>query len=115
LNQTLVRHLRSIHPNSLLKNRELKWVLKECAKGIVPDSIIFRKDKMGFTTPIGNFINNSAHHIREQITNSSFKHLYNFKKINFTAETKYSREIFGLIILDLWLNRYMKAQQKHGT
>jgi hypothetical protein len=27
--------------------------------------------------------------------------------MNFTAETKFSREVFGMLMLDLWLDRYM--------
>jgi hypothetical protein len=29
--------------------------------------------------------------------------------LNLTAETKFSREVFGLVMLDLWLNEYAAA------
>ena len=34
------------------------------------------------------------------------RHLYDLRRMNLTAETKFSREVFGLLLLYLWLNRY---------
>ena len=90
----------------MLFRSELKFLLRSVSGAYLPESILRRQDKMGFTTPIGTFINKSAHVIREQIVNSRFRHLYNLRGANFTADTKFSREVFGLLMLDLWLNRY---------
>jgi asparagine synthase (glutamine-hydrolysing) len=106
LHQKLVRHMQHLEPQSFLRNGDLKPLLRELACGLLPKSVIHRTDKMGFTTPIGSFVNKSSHLIREQISNSRFRHLYDMKKMNLTAETKFSREVFGLLVLDLWLNRY---------
>jgi len=106
LHQKLVRQVQKVSSPSLIRNGELKPLLREIAEPYLPSSVIHRKDKMGFTTPIGIFVNHSAHQIREQITNSRFRDFYKLKHFNFTAENKYSREVFGLLILDLWLNRY---------
>jgi asparagine synthase (glutamine-hydrolysing) len=106
LHQKFVRHLQRISSPGLIDNGELKPLLRKIALHYLPDSVIHRKDKMGFTTPVGTFVNKSAHRIREQIENSRFRDFYRLKKVNFTAETKYSREVFGLLLLDLWLNRY---------
>lgn len=106
LHQKLVRHIQQVDPRGLLPNEDLKPVLREIATGILPKSVIHRTDKMGFTTPIGDFVNHSAHRIREQITSSPFRDLYDLRRMHFTAENKFSREVFGLLMLDLWLNRY---------
>lgn len=106
LHQSLVRHVLRIKPEDLIRNDQLKFLLKRAAETVLPASIIRRTDKMGFTTPIGTFINNSADVVREQITGSKFSSFYNLKPVRFTAETKFSREVFGLLMLDLWLNRY---------
>lgn len=106
LHQRIVRRVQRLESTAFLRKDELKPLLKEIASGIIPDAVIHRKDKMGFTTPIGTFVNRSAHQIREQIMSSKYLGHYNLKKVNFTAETKYSREVFGLLLLDLWLNRY---------
>ncbi|MBA3672495.1 MAG: asparagine synthase (glutamine-hydrolyzing) [Gemmatimonadaceae bacterium] len=107
LHQKFVRHLNAVRPTDLLaEGGELKPRLREIGAGILPRSVLHRTDKMGFTTPIGSFVNHSAGRIREYITSSPFRHLYDLRKLNLTAETKFSREVFGLLMLDLWLNEY---------
>ncbi len=106
LHQKLVRHMRGVESKAFLRNGDLKGLLRELAAGRLPRSVIQRTDKMGFTTPIGSFVNRCSHLIREQLTSSSFRDHYDLRRMSFTAETKFSREVFGLLMLDLWLNRY---------
>lgn len=100
LHQKFVRHVVSLDPRQHVR----KSVLKEIARGILPDSVIDRSDKMGFTTPIGTMVNANIHKIREMLTASRFRHLYNLGPLH--AATKFSREVFGLVLLDCWLRRY---------
>jgi asparagine synthase (glutamine-hydrolysing) len=106
LHQRFMRHVNSADTSMLLRNGELKPVLRDIGKGLLPKSVLHRTDKMGFTTPVGTFVNKSSGLIREQITNSRFRDFYDLRKMNLTAESKFSREVFGLLMLDLWLNRY---------
>ena len=106
LHQRLLRHLQNANLGEFLPDGDLKLLLRKMAHGHIPDSVIYRKDKMGFTTPIGTFVNKSADRIRERIMDSRFRDHYDLKKARFTAESKFSREVFGLLMLDIWLNRY---------
>jgi asparagine synthase (glutamine-hydrolysing) len=106
LHQAFVRHVLKVDSRDLLQNGELKYLLRRIATGVLPDSVIHRQDKMGFTTPIGTFVNRSSTLIRERIVSSKFRDHYDLRKMNLTAETKFSRETFGLLMLDLWLNKY---------
>ncbi len=106
LHQQLARHLLAVDPRILLRNGELKSLMRRIAEPFLPRSILRRTDKMGFTTPVGSFVNRSAHLVREQITGSRFAHLYDIEGKHLTADGKFSREVFGLLMLDLWLNRY---------
>jgi asparagine synthase (glutamine-hydrolysing) len=106
LHQRLVRHVLGVTTAGFIRNGALKPVLRTLANGRVPRSVIHRNDKMGFTTPIGTFVNRASHLIRERIMDSRFRHLYDLRRMKLTAETKFSREVFGLLMLDLWLNRY---------
>ena len=108
LHQRFVRHILQLDAKDMIQNGVLKGIGRELASGIVPAAITRRTDKMGFTTPIGSFVNRGSHRIREQILTSKFRHLYRLSGMNFTAETKFSREVFGLLLLDLWLNRYIQ-------
>jgi asparagine synthase (glutamine-hydrolysing) len=109
LHQEFVRHVRGARQDDLLAAKEVKSVLKRVAESALPMSVIRREDKMGFTTPIGTFVNKSAHLIREQVTDSPFREFYDLRRMHFHAETKFSRETFGLLMLDLWLNRYARS------
>ncbi|MEW5693624.1 MAG: asparagine synthase (glutamine-hydrolyzing) [Candidatus Hydrogenedentota bacterium] len=111
LNQEFVRNVFLIPAKKLYRRNNLKHYLKKMVNDLLPQDILGRKDKMGFTTPVGTFINNSVNEIREQIYYSKFRHLYNLNKINFTVENNYSREVFGLLMLDLWLNNYISTQK----
>jgi len=106
LHQELVRHVLQLEPSALFDGGELKPVLRRIADGLLPRAVTHRTDKMGFTTPVGTFVNSSAHRVREQIMSSRFRDMYRLDRMNFTAENKFSREVFGLLMLDLWLNRY---------
>lgn len=108
LHQKLVRHMLKLDSKALFNGGELKPVLRRLAEGALPKSVIHRTDKMGFTTPIGTFVNQSSHLIREQVTNSHFRDMYELRGMHFAAEDKFSREVFGLLMLDLWLNRYAR-------
>jgi len=109
LHQKFVRHIQRLNPASLLLNGELKPILRRLGGNILPKSVAHRQDKMGFTTPVGDFVNRSADHIREQIHNSPFRDMYELPKMNLRAENKFAREVFGLLMLDVWLNRYAKS------
>jgi asparagine synthase (glutamine-hydrolysing) len=111
LHQKFARHVMQLDPAALIQGTELKSVLKRIATGILPDGVIHRGDKMGFTTPIGVFVNQSAHRVREHLAESPFRDLYELRGMPLTAENKFSREVFGLLMLDLWLNRYARRQR----
>jgi asparagine synthase (glutamine-hydrolysing) len=109
LHQRLVRRVNTLDPRCLLDGGVLKPVLRRLAAGTVPEAVVNRTDKMGFTTPIGTFVNRSSAAIREQLEGSRFRDLYDLSRAPLTAEHKFSREVFGLLMLDLWLNRYAVA------
>jgi asparagine synthase (glutamine-hydrolysing) len=103
LHQRFVRHVARLHPDEHAGD---KPIMRRIARGVLPDDVIGRSDKMGFTTPVGTMINADAHRIREQLTSSRFRDLYDLRRMSFTADTKFSREVWGLVLLDSWLERY---------
>lgn len=106
LHQRFVRHVNALDPSLLFRGLELKWVLRRIAATMVPTPVLQRSDKMGFTTPVGVFVQRSSDLIREQIMNSPFRDLYDIRQVNLANQGKFSREVFGLLMLDLWLNQY---------
>lgn len=107
LNQRFVRQVNTLEASDLIRTVELKSVLRSVAEPFLPLTVVRRSDKMGFTTPIGVFVQRSSHLVREQLMNSPFADLYHIRTVNFAPQEKFSREVFGLLMLDLWLNRYV--------
>jgi asparagine synthase (glutamine-hydrolysing) len=107
LHQRFVRHVNGLSPSVLLGNVELKEVFRRIAEPLLPPAVTRRTDKMGFTTPIGTFVQHSADRIREQLTRSSFSDLYDLRRLHLGAQDKFSRQVFGLLMVDIWLNRYL--------
>ncbi len=106
LSQPFVRMVAQLDPRTLIGEVELKSLLRRIAEPLLPSAVVHRSDKMGFTTPIGTFVHESADRVREQLTTSPFRDLYDLTSLNFATQGKFSRQVFGLLMLDLWLNRY---------
>ena len=90
----------------LSPGRGLRLLPRDFADGILPKTVTYRTDKMGLTTPVETLVNHSSGPIREKLMNSRFRAFRDLKKMDLTAESRFSREVFGLLILDLRLNRY---------
>lgn len=106
LHQRFVRHVREVDPGVLIRNVDLKSTFREVAAPYLPRSVTHRQDKMGFTTPVGDFVRHSSHLIRTQLTTSPFRDLYQLRGLSLAPQDKFSRQVFGLLMMDLWLNRY---------
>jgi asparagine synthase (glutamine-hydrolysing) len=102
LHQRFVRKVMELDPSEL----QGKAVLRTIARGILPDNVIDRTDKMGFTVPVGTMINENASRIRETLSGSRFRDLFNLRRARYVAKSKWDREVFGLALLDAWLRRY---------
>jgi asparagine synthase (glutamine-hydrolysing) len=102
LHQKFVRRVLELEPNQMVD----KTVLRAIAVGVLPEAVRTRPDKLGFSVPIGPITDRNAATVREAISSSPFRDLYNVKRLSFTSESKWDRKIFGLIQLDCWLRRY---------
>ena len=109
LNQNFVRRITAAPTQAIFGNGPMKGLLQHLGAPYLPAAIGERTEKMGFTTPIGCFVQQSAGSINEQLRESPFRHLYKLPKGPLPAQKIYSREVFGLLMMDLWLNRYAVA------
>lgn len=51
LNYELVEFLFSLPPHFKIRNGWTKWLLRKSMEGVLPDAIVWRKDKVGFEPP----------------------------------------------------------------
>jgi asparagine synthase (glutamine-hydrolysing) len=102
-----------------VKGISTKFILKETFRGVVPDEILFRK-KTGFPVPYEKWLRNDMHEIVKEIlldSNSIRRGYFNsFELENILKENKlkgiYSKEIFSLLILELWHKTFLDSMQK---
>jgi asparagine synthase (glutamine-hydrolysing) len=89
-------------------NSETKNVFREAMRGLVPDVILDRKDKIGFETPEKIWLNKYKDKIKHQFENNNKKFLNiskSNKEIKFKLEKKYDYSTWRLINYSIWLNK----------
>lgn len=53
LDDELIDYVLSLPSTYKVKDGTLKWILRDAARGVVPDVVVDRKDKRGLPTPLG--------------------------------------------------------------
>jgi asparagine synthase (glutamine-hydrolysing) len=87
------------------KDGHLKHALKEAAKDALPPSIIDRRDKMGFPVPLGEWMNDELHDfLLDSFAGSTRPYLAPEFAVGelIEHEGKFSRNLWGLLSLELW-------------
>ena len=107
---TIPSHLK------IKKNSETKYILHKTMTGILPDEIVFRKDKLGHSVPMKNWIRESSivrELILDTLSESNIKRRgyfdYNFiQKLideHLRKVHNHSHRLWGLTVLELWLQK----------
>jgi len=117
LDHRLVEKTLSSDEGFIIRDGSTKAILRDSMKGIVPEKIRKRKDKMGFGTPqaewfrepalkslVENIINSESFAKREIISPDKAAMLF---KRHLDRKTDISREIWKWINLELWFRYYI--------
>lgn len=114
MNSELVQFAATIPSNVKFAGGNTKHVLKQAMRGLVPDMILDRKDKMGFPTPIvewaktnpevRDFIHDtlSTQKARQRDFVDNVLVLENLEK-----EPKFGRKLWGFLMLELWCKEFL--------
>jgi asparagine synthase (glutamine-hydrolysing) len=99
--------MEKIPANIKFSGGRMKHIFKEAARNIIPKPIIERKDKMGFNTPLNQWINGSAKDFVYDLLTSQRAHergLYNMKNLISYIENpnSHTRATWGILCLELW-------------
>lgn len=74
LDYRLVEYVFSLPNNQKIRHGTTKWVMREATKGILPEKIRTRQDKIGFNTPEDTWFKEDLHQkMREIFSSESFK------------------------------------------
>uniref|UniRef100_UPI004047EE4A asparagine synthase (glutamine-hydrolyzing) n=1 Tax=Algoriphagus sp. TaxID=1872435 RepID=UPI004047EE4A len=94
------------------KNGDLKHLLKNITRPHLPKMILDRKDKMGFPTPINDWINGEANSFVMDIlgsTRASNRDLVDNKMVrdSLSSESRYSRKVWGFLSMEIWNREFI--------
>ncbi len=113
LDTRIIDLITSIPPPMKFQGGKTKNILKKAIRGIIPDSIIDRKDKMGFPVPLKEWMDGGI--VRDFISDT----LLSSKSINRGIYTSAAlnqmiqdqgvgaRQLWGALSLELWHNNYI--------
>lgn len=111
LDHPLVEMAARIPSNIKFKDGAMKRVLKDAMCQVLPSVIVERKDKMGFPTPLNEWIQGEAREfVRDTFAsqNAVKRDLIDNRKVveGLECEPKFGRKIWGLLSLELWQQEF---------
>jgi asparagine synthase (glutamine-hydrolysing) len=108
----LVEYVAKLPLDKRLKNGMTKVIFREAMKGIIPEKIRMRRDKMGFVTPEEVWMKTVLKDwVIDILTSESFKNrkywnadkvLKEFEDV-FREKEKYTSDLWRYVCLELWL------------
>ena len=111
LDHPLVEFAATMPSNVKFKDGTMKQVLKDAMRSELPEAIVDRKDKMGFPTPLTEWIKGEAHDfVQGTLTtrNALQRDLVDNRKLisGLDKEPKFGRKVWGLLCLELWQQEF---------
>ena len=107
LDHPLVELAATIPSNIKFADGTMKHILKKVMEPLLPKSIIGRQDKMGFPTPLTDWIKGEARDFVYDLFSSQkalSRDLVDNQRVleGISKESKFGRKIWGLLCLELW-------------
>ena len=111
LDHPLIEMAATIPANIKFTNGTMKHIFKETVSPFLPEAILHRKDKMGFPTPLTEWIRGEAGNFIMDIFSSRAardRELIDNRKVieSMNNEKKFGRKIWGLLSLELWQQEF---------
>lgn len=117
LDYRLVEETLASDSNMIIHNGETKFILREALKGIIPEKIRKRQDKIGYLTPEDEWFRTGRwqEFIWEILKSPSFagREIFNVEKVqtlyqkHLDKRINISREIWKWVNLELWFRKYI--------
>ena len=106
------RTLDRLLPRLKFRGGELKYLFKRSARSLLPESIIERRDKMGFPVPLQHWLAGPS---REFVHDTLLSARARTRGITdpqavehlLSHETPFSRQSWGLLNLELWFQTFI--------
>jgi asparagine synthase (glutamine-hydrolysing) len=124
LDYRFVEYVASLPLNQKIRAGVTKTVLRKAIKGIVPESIRCRMDKMGFVTPEEVWMREDLRpFVLEVLSSDAFRGrpYWDAEAViqNYLAfldgKSAYSPEIWRIVCAELWLRKFFDQRSAAGT
>ena len=107
LDRPLVELAATIPSNIKFKDGTMKYIFQQVVRPFLPQVILERKDKMGFPTPLTQWMQGEARDFVYDVfssTNALNRTLIDNRKVlaEVEQEQKFSRKVWGMLCLELW-------------
>ena len=111
LDHALVELVATIPADVKFKDGEMKHIFREVVRPLLPDAIMNRKDKMGFPTPLVQWMAGPAQDFVHDIFSSSRalgRDLIDNRKVvrQLGEERQFGRKVWGLLCLEIWQREF---------
>ena len=111
LDHKIVEFAATMPADVKFKDGTMKQILKNAMRPVLPESIVDRKDKMGFPTPLTEWLKNEAHEFAQDIFSTrqaQTRELVDNKLVmdGLQKEPKFGRKAWGLLCLELWQQEF---------
>jgi asparagine synthase (glutamine-hydrolysing) len=115
LDHPLVEFAATIPADIKFKDGRMKHLLKNALGHVLPPVILKRTDKMGFPTPLTEFVQSEARDFVHDVFSSDVarhRSVVNNRKVleGLAGEPRFSRKLWGLLSLELWQQEYHDRQ-----
>ncbi len=112
LDHRLVEFMATLLPRLKFRGGELKYLLKKAAQGVVPETVLARKDKMGFPVPLHLWTRGpSRDFIHDTLMSSRARERGIFDPAGVEGllrhERDFSRQSWGLLNLEIWFRTFI--------
>ncbi|MFQ5648749.1 MAG: asparagine synthetase B family protein [bacterium] len=116
----LIEFSATIPSELKIRGQQAKYVQKKAMEGLLPDEIVFRKDKMGHNVPMKNWMRNSVTFrelVNDVLSESALKRRGFFKtgvvqsmlELHLQKKRDYSHRLYALLLLELWMQKNLDA------
>lgn len=107
LDHPIVELAATIPSDIKFRGGSMKHIFKEVARPYLPTSILERQDKMGFATPLTEWVKGEARDfVRDILSSAAAKSrpvVNNWKVVqSLDQEPQFGRKVWGLLCLELW-------------
>ena len=117
LDRRIADLIASMPASMKFKGAEMKYILKRATSDILPQSILERKDKMGFPVPLHIWAKNKAAGFFEDVllsSTSQTRGIFNTENIRnlIHNERAFGRKLWGILCLELWFQQFIDKDIK---